>query len=60
MLFMPIYAIYQQYQIKELKDKCQLYLISKLSLGNAVESLIWADHHGASDLKNAATDIILT
>lgn len=52
-------TVYQQYQVKGLKDKCERCLISQLSMDNVIDALVWAAHYNANDLEEEAMEIII-
>jgi hypothetical protein len=48
-----------KYDIVDLKHECVRFLPTQIQINNAIEIMIWADHHSVKDIKEAALEVVV-
>lgn len=54
----PLLLAADKYDIQDLKDECQMLLRSRITVENAIDTLIWAHYHSATRLAEAALTFV--
>lgn len=57
-LAQPLLLAADKYDIKDLRDECQALLRSRITVDNAIETLIWAHYHSMTRLAEAALTFV--
>jgi speckle-type POZ protein len=54
----PLLLAADKYDIQDLKDECQMLLRSRITVENAIDTLIWAHYHSVTRLAEAALNFV--
>jgi len=53
-----LFKLAHEYQLEELKDDCEKYLIKEISIENAIPNILFAERYEASQLRKACIAFI--
>lgn len=55
----PLFVAADKYDIVDLKHECVRFLLRQIQINNAIDHMVWADHHSVKDIKETALELVV-